>query len=40
MDKEQFIEIIDKLEKLNEEQEKFDAILRMVDPEFGGRIYS
>ncbi len=36
MDKELFVETMNKLQELSEEQEKFNDILRIVDPEFGG----
>lgn len=36
MDRELFIETINKLQELSEEQEKFNDILREIDPEFGG----
>ena len=36
MDKELFVETINKLQELSEEQEKFNDILRLIDPEFGG----
>jgi hypothetical protein len=36
MDKELFVETINKLQELSEEQEKFNDTLRIIDPEFGG----
>ena len=36
MDKQLFVDTINKLQELSEEQEEFNNILSKIDPEFGG----
>lgn len=36
MDKKLFVDTMNEIEKLNQEQEKFNDLLKEIDPDFGG----